>query len=148
MKYFFVFPKQLLAALILAGISSFVVCGLSKVFHKFPDQLYLHCLHSLACIVFFSCVFLGRLSHFLSSDCLNVSSLFLLKGATSLTDLKFVRSSPSTSIPSETSAFLKTSSKTEVNSSGESGSPCLTPMSIGISSDTNLSKWILATAWL
>ena len=31
---------------------------------------------------------------------------------------------------------------------GESGSPCLTPLCIGNSVDTNLSRWTLAVAWL
>ena len=46
------------------------------------------------------------------------------------------------------SVFLKTSSITAVNNLGESGSPCLTPLCIGNSTDTNLFKWILAVAWL
>ena len=46
------------------------------------------------------------------------------------------------------SAFLKTSSITAVNSLGESGSLCLTPLVIGNLSDTNLSTWILAVGWL
>ena len=73
---------------------------------------------------------------------------FSLKRAISAANLKFVRFSPSILIPSERSAFLKTSSVTAVNSLGESGSPCLTPLCIGNLSDTNLSKWILAVAWL
>ena len=34
------------------------------------------------------------------------------------------------------------------NNLGESGSPCLTPLCIGNSVDTSLSKWTLAVAWL
>ena len=71
-----------------------------------------------------------------------------LKRATSSANLKLGRFSPSTFTPSEMSAFLKTSSITAVNNLGESGSPCLTPLCIGNSSDTDLSKWILAVAWL
>ena len=37
---------------------------------------------------------------------------------------------------------------TAVNSLGKNGSPCLTPLFTGNSSDTNLSKWIPAVAWL
>ena len=37
---------------------------------------------------------------------------------------------------------------TAVNNLGESGSPCLTPLCIGNSVDTSLSRWILAVAWL
>ena len=71
-----------------------------------------------------------------------------LKRATSLANLMFVRFSPSTVIPSEMPTFLKTPSITAVNSLGESRSPCLAPLCIGNSSDTNLSIWILAVAWL
>ena len=45
-------------------------------------------------------------------------------------------------------AFLKTSSTTAVNSLGERGSPCLSPLFMGNSSDIHLFKWILAVAWL
>ena len=64
----------------------------------------------------------------------------LLKVAILSANLKFVRFSPLTLIPSEMSASLKMSSITAVNSLGESGSPCLTPLFIGNSSDTDLSS--------
>ena len=68
--------------------------------------------------------------------------------ATSSANLKLVGFSPSTLTPSEMSAFLNTSSMTAVNNLGESGSPCLTPLCIGNSVDTSLSRWTLAVAWL
>ena len=124
------------------------VCGLSEVFelslyHFFPCQLvYLHCMHSLSCILSLPFVFLGQLSDFLSSNYLSGFPFdFLFRS-------KRARFSPSTSMPSEMSAFLKTSSITAVNSFGESGSPCLTPLFIGKSLDTNSSIWVLAIAWL
>ena len=46
------------------------------------------------------------------------------------------------------SAFLRTSFITAVNNLGEIGSPCLTPLYIGNSSDISLSRWTLAVAWL
>ena len=48
--------------------------------------------------------------------------------------------------PSEISAFLNTSSITAVNNLGESGSPCLTPLCIWNTVDTNLSRWTIAVA--
>ena len=148
--------------------SVFEVCGLSKVFefcrfvNLFLDQLvYVHGLHGLSRILSFPCVCLGQLSDLLSSDCSSVVPVvlfcffvcfffffFFLKRAISSANLKFLRFSSPTLIPSEMSAFLKTSSITAVNSIGESGSPCLTPLFIGNSSDTYLSKSILAVAWL
>ena len=134
--------------------SVFEVCGLSEVFefcHIFNFFLIsLHCLHGLSCT--FPCVLLGQLSDFLSSDCLSVYHLFwvfLCERAKSSANLKFVSFFfPLTLIPSEMSAFLKASSLTAVNSLGDNGSLCLTPLFIGNSSDINLSKWILAVAWL
>ena len=73
---------------------------------------------------------------------------FPLKRATSLANPKFERFSLSTLIPSEMADFLKTSSVTAGNSLGESGSPCMTPLFIGNSLDTNLSTWILAVVRL
>ena len=106
----------------------------------------------MSCILSFLCVFLSQLSDFLSSDYLSeffsICFVVSLKRATSSANLKLVRFSPSTLTPSEMSAFLKTSSITAVNNLGENGSPCLTPLCIGNSSDTDLSKWILAVAWL
>ena len=128
--------------------SVFEMCGLAEVFEFFlffnfvPDHLvHLHCLNGLSCTLYFTCVFLGQLSDFLCSDCLSVFPvvlLFLLKRAISSAKLKFVRFPPSALIPLEMTTFLKTFSITAVNSIGESGSPCLTPLFIGNSSGTNL----------
>ena len=63
-----------------------------------------------------------------------------LKRVTLSANLKFVWFSPSTLIPSQMSSFLETSSITAVNSLDESGSPCLTPLFIGNSLQTTLSK--------
>ena len=66
--------------------------------------------------------------------CLFVLFLFcfgvflLLKRATLSANLKFVRFSSSALIRSKMSDSLKTFSITVVNSLGESGSPCLTPL--------------------
>ena len=139
------FPKQLHAALILDFFfcSVFEVCGLSEVFEFFADQLvYLRCLHG-CCVVCLSLVYfrpISRLSEFKLFKCFSVCFVFLLRRATSSANLKFVRFSTSTLIPSETSAFLKTSSITAVNSLGESESTCLTPLFIGNSPYINLSK--------
>ena len=71
---------------LLFSSSVFEVCGLSEVFKfchfssfsEFPDQVaYLDCLHGMLCILSFPCVFLGQLSDFLSSECLNVFSSIL-----------------------------------------------------------------------
>ena len=70
-----------------------------------------------------------------------------LKRATSSANLTLVRFSPSTLTPSEMSAFLNTSSMTAMNNLGESEYPCLTPLCIGNSVDTSLSRWTLAVAW-
>ena len=101
-------------------------------------------------MVFPLCIFKPtfRLSEFRLFKCFSICFVVSLKRATSSASLKFVRVSPSTLTPSEMSAFLKTSSITAVNNVGESGSPCLTPLCIGNSSDTDLSKGILAIAWL
>ena len=101
-------------------------------------------------VVFPLCIFKPtfRLSEFRLFKCFSICFVVSLKRATSSANLKLVRFSPSTLTPSEMSAFLKTSSITAVNSLGESGSPCLTPLCIGNSSDTALSKWILAVSWL
>ena len=80
--------------------------------------------------------------------CFSICFVVSLKRATPSANLKLVRFSPSILTPSEMSALLKTSSITAVNNLGESGSPCLTSLCIGNSSDTDLSKWILAVAWL
>ena len=100
--------------------------------------------------VFLLCIFKPtfRLSEFRLLKCLSICLVVSLKRATSSANLKLVRFSPSTLTPSQMPAFLKTPSITAVNDLGESGSPCLTPLCIGNSSDTNLSKWILAVAWL
>ena len=50
--------------------------------------------------------------------------------------------------PRKLTCSRKTSSITAVNSFGESGSPCLTLLFIGDSSDISLSKWIIAVARL
>ena len=63
--------------------------------------------------------------------CFSICFVFTLKRETSSAELKFVRLSPSASIPSEMSALLKISSITAVNSLGESGSHCPTPLFIG-----------------
>ena len=89
-----------------------------------------------------------RLSEFRLFKCFPICFVFSLKRATSSVNLKVVRFPPSTLTPSEMSAFLKTSSITAVNNLGESGSPCLIPLCVGNSSDTNLSKRILAVGWL
>ena len=89
-----------------------------------------------------------RLSKFKLFRCFSICFVVSLKRATSPANLKLVRFSPSTLTPSEMSAFLNTSSMTAVNNLGESGSPCLTPLCIGNSVDTSLSRWTLAVAWL
>ena len=89
-----------------------------------------------------------RISEFRLFKSFSICLVVSLKRATSSANLKLVRFSPSTSTPSEMSAFLKTSSITAVSYLGESGSPCLAHPCIGNSSATNLSKWILAVAWL
>ena len=100
--------------------------------------------------VFPLCIFKPtiRLPEFRLFKCFSICLVVSLKRATSSANLKLVRFSSSTLTPSEMSAFLKTSSITAVNNLGESGSPCVTPLCIVNSSDTNLSKWILAVAWL
>ena len=85
-----------------------------------------------------------RLSEFRLFKCFSICFVVLLKRATSSANLMLVRFSPSTLTPSEMSAFLKTPSITAVNKLGESGSP----LCIENSSDTDLSKWTLAVAWL
>ena len=101
----------------------------------------------MSCILFFSSLFLDQLSDFLSSSVFPVVLVFSLKRATSSANLKLAWFSPWTLIPSE-SAFLKMFSTVAVSSLGEIGSPFLTHLFIGDSSDTNLCKWILAVAWL
>ena len=100
--------------------------------------------------VFPLCIFKPtfRLSEFRLFKCFSICFVVSLKRATSSANVKLVRLSPSILTPSEISAFLKTSSITVVNNLDESGAPCLAPLCIGNSSDTNLSKWILAVAWL
>ena len=73
---------------------------------------------------------------------------FYVEETSIISKLKFASFSPSILILSEMYAFLKTFSITEVNNLGGRGPPCLTPLFIGNLSDTNLSKWILAVAWL
>ena len=89
-----------------------------------------------------------RLSEFKLFRCFSICFIVSLKTATSSANLKLVRFHPSTLTPSEMSAFLNTSSVTAVNNLGESGSRCLTPLCIGNSVDTILSRWTLAVAWL
>ena len=100
--------------------------------------------------VFPLCIFKPtfRLSEFRLFRCFSICFVVSLKRATSSVNLKLVRFSLSTLTPSEMSAFLNTSSMTAVNNLGESGSPCLTPLCIRNSVDTNLSRWTLAIAWL
>ena len=102
----------------------------------------------VSCFLLFCFVFLVVVVFFLFFLLLLLFCFCFWKRATTSTNLKLVRFSPSTLIPSEMSAFLKISSITAVNSLGESESPRLTPLCIGNSSDTNLSKWILAVAWM
>ena len=99
--------------------------------------------------VFPLCIFKPtfRLSEFKLFRCFSICFVVSLKRATSSANLKLVRFSPSTLTPSELSALLSTSSMTAVNNLGESGSPCLTPLCIGNSVDTSLSRWTLAVAW-
>ena len=99
--------------------------------------------------VFLLCIFRSnfRLYEFRLFNCFSICFV-LLKRATLSAHPKFVRFSPSTVIPPEISAFLKTSSITSVKSLCEHGSPCLTPLYIRNSSDTNLSNLILAVDWL
>ena len=86
------------------------------------------------------------LSEFRLFMCFSICFVVSFKSATSSANLKLLRFSPSTLTPSEISAFLNTSSITAVNNLGESGSPCLTPLCIWNSVDTNLSRWTLAVA--
>ena len=146
-------------SLILAYISSFVVslgCGLYEVLDSvtfFPWPVSISSLSAwfVMYFVFTLCIFdpTFRLFEF---RMLNVEKLnafqFVKKRATSLTNLKFVRSSPSTLTPLEMYAFLKMPSIMKVTRLGENGSPCLAPHINGNSSDTNLSKWFLAVALL
>ena len=100
--------------------------------------------------VFPLCIFKPafRLSEFKLFRCFCICFVVSLKRAASSANLKLVWFSPSTLTPSEMSAFLNTSSMTAVNNLGESGSPCLTPMCIGNSVDTSLSRWTIAVASL
>ena len=131
------------------------MCGLSEVFELslfqfFADLLVcLRCPHGLIMyFVFPLCIFKPtfRLSEFRLFMCFSICFVVSFKRATSSANLKLLRFSPSTLTPLEISAFLNTSSITAVNSLGESGSPCLTPLCIGNSVDTNLSRWTLAVA--
>ena len=155
----FFFQKQLHAALILAYISSFVVFLRCVVCPRYLNSVTfsIFCwsvsMSSLSAwfvmyFVFPLCIFKPtfRLSEFRLFRCFSICFVVSLNRPTSSTNLTLVRFSPLTY--SEMSAFLQTSSITAVNNLGESGSPCLTPLCIGKSSDTNLPKWILALAWL
>ena len=93
--------------------------------------------------VFPLCIFKPTfmLSEFRLFMCFSICFVISFQSATSSTNLKLLRFSPSTLTPSDISAFLNTSSITAVNNLGESGSPCLTPLCIWNSVDTNLSRW-------
>ena len=80
--------------------------------------------------VFSLCIFKPtfRLSEFRLFKCFSTCFVVSFKRATLSANLQLVRFLPSTLTPLEMSAFLKTSSITAVNSLGESGSPCLTPL--------------------
>ena len=140
----------------------FEVSGLSEVFkfchffNFFPDQ-FCHFFNVFlinsniftvctACHVFSQLS--GQLSAFLSSGCLSAFPFCLSIEISNLANLNFERFPPSTLFPSEIYAFLKTFSITTVNSLGEAGPPCLTPLFTGNLPDTNLSKRIVAVAWL
>ena len=155
------FPKQLHAALILAYISSLVVSLRCVVCPRYLNSVTF----SIFCrstsmsspsawfvmyFVFPLCIFKPtfRLFEFKLFRFFSICFVVSLKRATLSANLKLVRFSPSTLTPSEMSAFLNTSSVTAVNNLGESGSPCLTPLCIGNSVDTSLSRWTLAVAWL
>ena len=153
------FPKQLHAALILAYTSSLVVslrCVVcprylnSVTFSIFCWPISMSSLSALfvMCFVFPLCIFKPtfRLSEFRLFRCFSICFVVSFKRATSSANLKLLRFSLSTLTPSEISAFLNTSSITAVNNLGESGSPCLTPLCIWNSVDTNLSRWNLAVA--
>ena len=157
----FFFPKQLHAALILAYIFSLVVSLRCVVCPRYLNSVTfsIFCwsisMSSLSAwfvmyFVFPLCIFKPafRLSEFRLFRCFSICFVVSFKRATSSANLKLLRFSPSTLTPSEISAFLNTSSITAVNKLGESGSPCLTPLCIWNSVDTNLSRWTLAVAWL
>ena len=118
-KYFFFFflPTQPHAALILTLFVASLMCYLSGAFEVsisvFSCSISISSKCSLSCILTFFCVFLSQLSDFLSVDCSNIFPFvlfFLWIGQHHQQNPKFVRCSPSTLIPSETSAFLKISS--------------------------------------
>ena len=93
--------------------------------------------YTLIIIVIVIIIIIIIISEFRLFKCFSISFVFSFKRATSSADPKFIRFSPLTLIPLEISAFLKTFSITAVNGLGESGSPCLTPLFVGNSSDTN-----------
>ena len=156
------FPKQLHAALILAHISYLVVslrCVICpRYLHSVTFSIFCWSISMTSLSAWFVMYFVFplrivkptfRLSEFKLFRCFYIFVVVvLLKRATSSANLKLVRFSPSTLTPSEMPAFLNTSSMTAVNNLGESGSPCLTPLCIGNSVDTSLSRWTLAVTWL